>query len=58
MRRDIWFFLFLIGAALFSWPLISIFKTSIIPYLFIVWLLFIMLIRVFVALSEKEEGDR
>jgi hypothetical protein len=58
MRRDISLFLFLLGVGLFNWPLISIFKKSIIPYLFIVWLLFITLIRVFVTLSEKEEGDR
>jgi hypothetical protein len=58
MRRDIWIFLFILGLMFFSWPLISIFKGSLIPYLFIIWLLFIALICITAIYSEKDEGER
>lgn len=56
MRRDVWFFLFMLGLAFFSWPILSIFKNSLILYLFIAWLVFIILIRVIELFSEREEG--
>jgi hypothetical protein len=58
MRRDIWYFLFALGAALFSWPFMGIFRDRLIPYLFIAWLLFIGLVCVTAILSGRGEGDR
>jgi len=58
MRRDIWFFLFFLGLMFFSWPLMGIFKGSLIPYLFIIWFVFIALICITAIFSERDEGER
>jgi hypothetical protein len=58
MRRDIWIFLFVLGLMFFSWPFMSIFRGSLIPYLFIIWLLFIALICITAIFSDKDEGER
>jgi hypothetical protein len=57
MRRDIWIFLFALGLMFFSWPLMSIFKGSLIPYLFIIWLVFIALICITAFFSERDEDE-
>ncbi len=56
MSRDIWIFLFLLGFLFFSWPLMSIFKDSLVISLFVIWLLFIILIFITSIFSEKEDG--
>jgi hypothetical protein len=56
MRRDAWFFLFLLGFLFFSWPLMSIFKDSLVISLFVVWLVFIILILITSIFSEREDG--
>jgi len=56
MRRDAWFFLFLLGFLFFSWPLLSIFKDNLVISLFVIWLVFIILIFVTSILSKKENG--
>ena len=56
MRRDIWFFLFFIGTLLFGWPLMLIFSSGLVVYLYIVWLLFIVLIYCATKVSEREDG--
>jgi hypothetical protein len=56
MRRDVWFFLFFIGVLLFGWPLMTIFKSSLAMYLFVVWLLFIVLIYLVAKFTEREDG--
>ena len=56
MTRDVWFFLFFLGALLFGWPLISIFKSGLAAYLVIVWIVFIALILVASILPEREDG--
>jgi hypothetical protein len=56
MTRDVWFFLFFLGALLFGWPLISIFKSGLAAYLFIVWIVFIALILIASLFSEREDG--
>lgn len=56
MRKDIWFFLFFIGALLFAWPLMLIFRSSLATYLFVVWLLFIVLIYICTKITEREDG--
>ncbi len=58
MRRDIWISLFVLGLMFFSWPFMSIFKGSLIPYLFIIWLIFIALICITAIFSGKDEGER
>ncbi len=58
MRRDIWIFLFVLGLLFFSWPFMSIFKGSLIPYLFVIWLVFIAFICITAIFSERDEGDR
>jgi hypothetical protein len=56
MRRDIWIFLFALGGALFTWPIMSIFRNSLPWYLFLAWLGFIVLTFLATIISEKEEG--
>ena len=56
MRRDVWFFLFFLGAVLFGWPIMSIFRYGLATYLFIVWLLFIVFIFVATKFSDREDG--
>jgi hypothetical protein len=58
MRRDIWISLFVLGLMFFSWPFMSIFKGTLIPYLFIIWLIFIALICITAIFSGKDEGER
>lgn len=55
-RSEIWVFLFAIGVMLFSWPIMSIFKDNLIPYLFIVWFLFIAIVAVTSIFSERDGG--
>ncbi len=56
MSRDIWIFLFILGFLFFSWPLMSLFKDSLVISLFVIWLLFIILIFITSIFSEKEDG--
>lgn len=56
MKRDIWFFVFALGAALYTWPILSIFKDSMPAYLFISWLVFIIIIYITSRSSEREDG--
>jgi len=58
MRRDIGVFLFALGLAFFSWPLMGIFKDSLILYLSTVWFVFIALLVIATIISEKEEDGR
>ena len=57
MRRDIWIFLIVIGILFFSWPIMSIFRDSLITYLFVLWIVFIALIFVISLFSEREDGN-
>jgi len=56
MKRDIWIFLFCIGMLLFDWPFVYIFNHTLIPYLFIVWFIFIGLIFLASKFSKHEGG--
>jgi hypothetical protein len=58
MRRDIGVFLFALGLAFFNWPLMGIFKDSLILYLSTVWFVFIALLVIATIISEKEEDGR
>ncbi len=56
MRRDVWIFLFVLGALFFSWPIMSIFGDSLVSSLFVIWLLFIVCIFITSISSEREDG--
>jgi len=56
MKRDIWVVLFSLGVLLFSWPFLSIFHNSLTYYLFIIWFVFIGLIFLASAFSDREDG--
>jgi small-conductance mechanosensitive channel len=56
VRRDVWIFLFVLGALFFNWPLMSIFENSLVFSLFILWLVFIALIFITSFFSEREDG--
>lgn len=58
MRRDIGVFLFALGLAFFSWPLMGIFKDSLVLYLSTVWFVFIALLVIATIISEKEEDGK
>ena len=57
MRRDVWIFLLVLGVLLFSWPIMSIFKDSLVFYLFAIWLVFILIILITSIYSQREDGD-
>ena len=56
MTRDLWFFLFLLGVLFFSWPIMSIFKDSLVISLFVIWFVFIVLIFITSIFSKSEDG--
>ena len=56
MKQDIWIFLFSIGMLLFGWPFLSIFNSTLISYLFIVWFVFIGLIFLASKYSKHRDG--
>ena len=41
---EIWVFIFILGLLGLSWPILEIFHTSVVAYLFVIWILFIILI--------------
>lgn len=55
MKRESWILLFAVGVILFGWPVISIFRYSLLKYLFLVWFIFIVLI--FIAASHDNKGN-
>lgn len=58
MKRDIWILLFVIGLLFFSWPILSIFKSSLATSLFVNWFIFIALIFIIAHFSEREDGGK
>jgi len=56
MKRDIWVFLFCLGALLFGAPFLSIFQDSLVYYLFVIWFCFIGLIFLAATFSNREDG--
>jgi hypothetical protein len=57
-NRELWFFLFLLGTLLFNWPFLEIFNLSLPFYLFGVWALFIIVVRLFLAKNgARDSGD-
>jgi hypothetical protein len=56
-KRELWFFIFLIGALLFNWPLLDIFSLSLEYYLFGVWGAFIVLVGIFISVRRRRKTD-
>jgi hypothetical protein len=52
-----WLFLFLLGTLLFNWPFLSIFSLSLPMYLFGLWAIFILVIRIFIRSSNNQGGN-
>jgi hypothetical protein len=43
-NAEIWVFIFILGLLALSWPILEIFHTTVVAYLFVIWILFIILI--------------
>jgi hypothetical protein len=43
-NTEIWVFIFILGLLALNWPIVEIFSTSVLGYLFVLWILFIVLI--------------
>jgi len=57
-NREVWFFLFIFGTFLFNWPFLEIFYPSLPFYLFGVWALFIVIVKLFIGKTDKQgAGD-
>lgn len=56
MRREVFIFLFILGALFFSWPIMSIFESNLVISLFVIWLIFILLMFITSVISEREDG--
>ena len=55
--RELWFFLFLLGTLLFNWPFLSMFSLSLPLYLFGLWGVFILVIRILIRRSNHQGAD-
>ena len=54
-RKELWIFLFFLGALALNWPLLAIFGSHLPTYLFTIWISLIAAIFLFVNNSGKEE---
>ncbi|HWR58830.1 MAG TPA: hypothetical protein VN328_08085 [Thermodesulfovibrionales bacterium] len=45
-NTEIWVFIFSLGLLSLNWPFLEIFYTRVVPYLFLTWILFIILIAI------------
>ena len=54
--KELWPFLFLVGALLFNWPFLDIFSVSLPYYLFGVWGIFILIVGVFMTVIRKKKN--
>jgi hypothetical protein len=52
-NREIWLFVFLAGVLLFNWPFLEIFSQSASYYLFGIWGLYILAIKLFMAAMQR-----
>ena len=44
MRKDVFFFIFILGVIALNWPLLKIFNASLPLYLFTAWMVFILVL--------------
>lgn len=54
-NTEIWLFIFILGLLGLNWPLIEIFHTDVVAYLFVFWLLFILLVAYGAYTSKTRE---
>jgi len=45
-NTEIWVFIFFLGLLGLNWPVLEIFHTEVLPYLFLFWLFLVILIAV------------
>jgi hypothetical protein len=55
--KELWFFLFFLGCLLFNWPVLSIFDLSLPLYLFVLWAVFILVIRLLIRGADNQSTD-
>ncbi len=57
-NTEIWLFIFVLGLLGLNWPLLEIFHTDEVTYLFVFWLLFILLVAygAFKAEEKRQKG--
>jgi hypothetical protein len=53
-NAEIWVFIFILGLLGLNWPILEIFHTSVVAYLFVIWILYIILIALG---ARKEDTD-
>lgn len=54
-NTEIWVFIFILGLLGLNWPLLEIFHTTVVAYLFVFWVLFIILIA-FAARKDNTDA--
>ena len=54
--KELWAFLFLVGALLFNWPFLNIFNMSLPYYLFGLWGVFIALVAFLISADKGRSG--
>jgi uncharacterized membrane protein YhaH (DUF805 family) len=55
---EIWVFIFILGLLGINWPVIEIFHTRVVAYLFVTWVLFIALIAFSARKGSAENRPR
>lgn len=56
-NTEIWVFIFFLGLLSFNWPLLEIFHTEVVAYLFVTWILFILLIAFAARRTNSSKGS-
>jgi uncharacterized membrane protein YhaH (DUF805 family) len=54
---EIWVFIFILGLLGINWPVIEIFHTRVVAYLFVSWVLFIALIAFAARKGNPDRGS-
>lgn len=52
-NKELWPFIFLIGALLFNWPFLEIFSLSLPYYLFGIWGIFIIVTGIIITMVRR-----
>ncbi len=52
---EIWVFIFILGLLGLNWPLLEIFHTTVVSYLFVFWVLFIILVAFAARKTNTDE---
>jgi uncharacterized membrane protein YuzA (DUF378 family) len=57
-NTEVWIFIFILGLLGLNWPLLEIFHTDVVKYLFAFWLIFIILIAFAVYRTERARTNK